>query len=67
MAIDESRQFKPIAIAVLTVSDVDVLAWTMWLPAIAAFVLSILACRDIGQQPWRVRRRVDRRAGAAPA
>jgi hypothetical protein len=39
----------------------------MWLPAVAAFVLSILACRDIGQQAWRVRRRVDRRAGAAPA
>ena len=28
-------------------------------------MLSIRACRDIGQQPWRVRRRVDRRAGAA--
>ena len=53
--------------AVLTVSDLDVLTWTMWLPALAAFVLSILACRDIGQQPWHVRRRVDRRAGAAPA
>ena len=31
--------------------------WTMWLPALVAFVLSIRACRDIGQQPWRVRRR----------
>ena len=49
------------------VSDLDVLSWTMWLPALAAFVLSILACRDIGQQPWHVRRRADRRAGAAPA
>jgi hypothetical protein len=53
--------------AVLTASDVDVLTWTMWLPALVAFVLSIRACRDIGQQPWHVRRRVDRRAGAAPA
>lgn len=53
--------------AVLTASDVDVLAWTAWLPALAAFVLSVRACLDIGQQPWRVRRRVDRRAGAAPA
>jgi hypothetical protein len=53
--------------AVLTVSDVDLLTWTMWLPAIAAFVLSVRACLDIGQRPWRVRRRVDRRAGAAPA
>ena len=42
-------------------------AATMWLPALAAFVLSIRACRDIGQQPWRVRRSVDRRPGAAPA
>jgi hypothetical protein len=53
--------------AVLTVADVDVLSATMWLPALVAFVLSIRACRDIGQQPWRVRRRIDRRAGAAPA
>jgi hypothetical protein len=53
--------------AVLTASDVDLLNWTMWLPALAAFVLSIRACLDIGQQPWRVRRRVDRRTGAAPA
>jgi hypothetical protein len=53
--------------AVLTASDVDVLSATMWLPAVAAFVLSILACRDIGQQPWRVPRRVDRPAGAEPA
>jgi hypothetical protein len=53
--------------AVLTASDVDVLTVTMWLPALVAFVLSIRACRDIGQQPWRVRRRVDRPAGAAPA
>jgi len=53
--------------AVLTVSDVDLLTWTMWLPAFAAFALSVRACLDIGQQPWRVRRGVDRRAGAAPA
>jgi hypothetical protein len=53
--------------AVLTVSDVGVLTWTMWLPALVAFVLSIRACRDISQQPWHVRRRVARPAGAAPA
>jgi hypothetical protein len=53
--------------AVLTVSDVDVLNVTMWLPALVAFVLSIRACRDIGQQPWRVRRSLGRRAGAAAA
>jgi hypothetical protein len=53
--------------AVLTASDVELLTWTMWLPALAAFVLSIRVCRDIGQQPWHVRRRVDRRAGAAAA
>jgi hypothetical protein len=53
--------------AVLTASDVEILRWTMWLPALAAFVLSVRACLDIGQQPWRVRRRADRPAGAAPA
>jgi hypothetical protein len=30
-------------------------------------VLSVRACLDIGQQPWRVRRRLARRAGAARA
>jgi hypothetical protein len=54
-------------LVVLTASDVEVLTWTMWLPALAAFVLSVRACLDIGQQPWSVRRRADRRAGAAPA
>jgi protein-S-isoprenylcysteine O-methyltransferase Ste14 len=53
--------------AVVTASDVEILRWTMWLPALAAFVLSVRACLDIGQQPWRVRRRADRPAGAAPA
>jgi hypothetical protein len=53
--------------AVLTASGVDALTWTMWLPALAAFVLSIRACLDIGQQPWHVRRRIDRRARTAPA
>ena len=52
--------------AVLAGSDVALSTW-MWLPALAAFLLSVRACLDIGQQPWRVRRRVDRRAGAAPA
>jgi uncharacterized membrane protein len=55
------------AFAVLTASDVTLLRWTMWLPAVAAFVLSIRVCQDIGQQAWRVRRHVDRSAGAAPA
>jgi hypothetical protein len=53
--------------AVLTASDVGLLTATMWLPALVTFVLSIRACRDIGHRPWRVRRRLDRRAGAAPA
>jgi hypothetical protein len=53
--------------AALTASDLPVLRWTMWLPALATFVLSIRACLDIGHQPWRVRRRVSRPGGAAPA
>jgi hypothetical protein len=53
--------------AVLAGSDIALLRATMWLPALVAFVLSISACLDISHQPWRVRRRVDRPAGAAPA
>jgi hypothetical protein len=53
--------------AALTASDVHVLRSTMWLPALAAFVLAIRACIDIGHQPWRVTRRVAARGGAAPA
>jgi hypothetical protein len=52
--------------AVLPGSDVGLLRW-MWLPALAAFVLSIRACLEISQQPWHVRRSVGRGAGAAPA
>jgi hypothetical protein len=53
--------------AVLTASDVPVLRWTMWLPALVAFVLSIRACLDIGQHAWHVRRRVSRPERVAPA
>jgi hypothetical protein len=40
----------------LAVSDVDVLRWTMWLPALVALFLSIRACLEIGHRGWRVRR-----------
>lgn len=40
----------------LAASDVAVLRWTMWLPALVALLLSIRACLDIGQRTWRVRR-----------
>jgi hypothetical protein len=40
----------------LAASDVDVLRWTMWLPALAALFLSIRACLEIGHRGWRVRR-----------
>jgi hypothetical protein len=53
--------------AVLAGSDVVVLRWTMWLPALVLLLLALRACLDIGQQPWRVRRGADRPAGAAPA
>jgi hypothetical protein len=53
--------------AVLTASDVPVLRWTMWLPALVALVLAIRACLDIGQHAWHVRRRVSRTERAAPA
>jgi hypothetical protein len=49
--------------AALAASDVAVLRWTMPPLAVVAFALSLRACRDIGQHPWRVNRR--RSAAAA--
>jgi hypothetical protein len=40
----------------LAASDVDVLRWTMWVPALVALFLSIHACLEIGHRGWRVRR-----------
>ena len=40
----------------LAASDVDLLRWTMWLPALGALFLSIRACLEIGHRGWRVRR-----------
>jgi len=40
----------------LAASDVDVLRWTMWAPALVALFLSIRACLEIGHRGWRVRR-----------
>jgi len=48
----------------LAASDVAVLRWTMWLPALVALLLSIRACLDIGQRAWRVRRPMARPTGA---
>jgi hypothetical protein len=50
--------------AALAASDVAVLRWTMWLPTVVALILSIRACLDIGQHPWRVRRPVAAPTGA---
>jgi hypothetical protein len=48
----------------LAASDVPVLRWTMWLPALVALLLSIRACLDVSHQPWRVGRH---NAGSAEA
>ena len=48
----------------LAASDVPVVRWTMWLPALVAVVLSIRACLDIGQRTWRVRRPINGPTGA---
>jgi hypothetical protein len=42
----------------LAASEVAVLRWTMWLPALVALFLAIRACLDIGQRSWRVRRQI---------
>jgi hypothetical protein len=51
--------------ATLAASDVAVLRWTMWLPALVALLLSIRACLEIGQRAWRVRRPIAGPTGAA--
>jgi hypothetical protein len=45
----------------LAMSDVQVLRWTMWLPAIAGTLLALVACLYYGHRAWRVRH-----AAAAP-
>jgi hypothetical protein len=47
----------------LAASDVDVLRWTMWLPALVALLLSVHACLEIGHRSWKVRRPIAAVAG----
>lgn len=51
---------------VLATSEVTVLRWTMWPLAVITFLLSIGACQDVAQRPWRVRRSLASSTGAAP-
>jgi hypothetical protein len=52
---------------VLAASDVPLLRWTMWLPALVTLLLSIGACMEIGQRAWRVQRPVARPTGGLSA
>jgi hypothetical protein len=49
----------------LQASDVTVLHWAMVPPAAVCLLLSLVACGEIGQRPWRVRRPVHG-TGTAP-
>jgi hypothetical protein len=40
----------------LAVSDVQVLRWTMWVPAMGCFTFSLWVCLYYGHRAWRVRR-----------
>jgi hypothetical protein len=40
----------------LMLADVAALRWTMWLPATAAFLASLVVCQHWSHRPWRVRR-----------
>jgi len=51
----------------LAASDLAVLRWTMWLPAVVATVLALVACQYVGHRAWRVRRRADRPSETASA
>jgi hypothetical protein len=48
----------------LAASDVSILRWTMWLPALVALLLAIRACLETGQRSWRVRRQIAGPSGA---
>lgn len=45
---------------VLTASDVQVLRWTMWIPAFPAWVVALWSCTSHGRSQWLVRRRAPR-------
>lgn len=51
----------------LAMSDVAVLRWTMWLPAMTATVLALVACPRVGERSWRVRRAVGPPMAGTPA
>jgi hypothetical protein len=43
---------------ILAMSNVHILRWTMWAPAIGGFLLALVACLYYGHRAWRVRRDV---------
>ena len=51
----------------LASSDVSILRWTMWLPALVALLLAIRVCLELGQRSWRVRRQIAGPSGAPSA
>jgi len=53
--------------ALLASSDVAVLRWTMWLPALVAALLALGACQYLAHLPWRVRRPSASRPRPGPA
>ncbi len=51
----------------LAMSDVTVLRWTMWLPAMIAAILALVACPRVGERSWPVRRFAAHPTATAPA
>jgi hypothetical protein len=43
----------------LAQSDVQLLRWTAWVPAIACPFLALVAWANLGHRPWQVRRHLD--------
>lgn len=56
-----------VAAGALSMSDVQILRWTMWVVAAFSFLLSLYACLYYGHRAWRVPRQAAGRAEAAPA
>ena len=40
----------------MSASDVQVLRWVMWVPAVLSFLAALYACLYYGHRAWRVRR-----------
>ena len=56
-----------VAAGALSLSDVQLMRWSMWVVAASSFLLALYACLYYGHRAWRVPRQAAGRAETAPA